>query len=147
MKNSWVQWVPKEWAIVLPYLFNSDLQYNLRQGWRHAFSGYCDHCSWKKLNSLLQCPSSLRCCSQSVHVYQNCLEQSEKHVCNGTYDHYIYMETRLKSAEAEQRSKKTDMVQWLLAVMQRVKHCIGTKNRSLSRQDVFKIQICKHHKM
>ena len=26
---------------------------------------------------------------------QNCLEQSQKHVCNGAYDHYNYMETRL----------------------------------------------------
>ena len=34
---------------------------------------------------------------KSVHVYQNCLEQSQKHVCNGTYDHYNYMETRLKT--------------------------------------------------
>ena len=31
--------------------FYSDLQYNLRQGWRHAFNDYCDHCSWKKLNN------------------------------------------------------------------------------------------------
>ena len=95
MKNSCVQWVAKELAIVLPYLSDSDLQYNLRQGWRHAFNGYCDHCSWKKLNNWLQCRSSLRCCNQSVHVYQNCLEQSQKHVCDGAYDHYNYMETRL----------------------------------------------------
>ena len=95
MKNSCVQWVEKELAIVLPYLFYSDLQYNFRQGWRHAFNGYCDHCSWKKLSNWLQCRSSLRCCNQSVNVYQNCLEQSEKHVCNGAYDdHYNYMETR-----------------------------------------------------
>ena len=93
MKNSCVQWVTKELAIVLPYLFYSDLQYNLRQGWRHAFNGYCDYCSWKKLNNRLQCRSSLRCCDQSVDVYQNCLEQSQKH--NGAYDHYSYMETKL----------------------------------------------------
>ena len=31
MKNSHVQWVAKELAIILPYLFDSDLQYNLRQ--------------------------------------------------------------------------------------------------------------------
>ena len=80
-----MQWVAKELAIVLPYLFHSDLQYNLRQGWRHAFNGYCDHCSWKKLNNWLQCRSSLQCCNQSVHVYQNCLEQSQKHVFNGAY--------------------------------------------------------------
>ena len=30
MKNSWVQWVAKELAIVLPDLFDSDLQYNLQ---------------------------------------------------------------------------------------------------------------------
>ena len=29
-------------------------------------------------------------------MYQNCLEQSQKHVCNDAYDHYNYMETRLK---------------------------------------------------
>ena len=98
MKNSCVQWVAKELAIVLPYLSDSDLQYNLRQGWRHAVSGYCDHCSWTKLNNWSQCRSSLRCCNQSVHVYQNCLEQSQKHVCDGAYDHYNYMETRLKGA-------------------------------------------------
>ena len=87
--------VPVKLSNSQPYLFNSDLQYNLRQSWRHAFNGYCDHCSWKKLNSWLQCRSSLRCCNQSVHVYQNCLEQSQKRVCNGAYDHYNYMETRL----------------------------------------------------
>ena len=64
-----MQWVAKELAIVLPYLFDSDLQYSLRQGWRHAFNGYCDHCSWKKLNNWSQCRSSLQCCNQSVHVY------------------------------------------------------------------------------
>ena len=32
-------------------LNDSDLQYNLTQGWGHAFSGYCDHCNWKKLNN------------------------------------------------------------------------------------------------
>ena len=37
MKNSCVQWVVKELAIALPYLFDSDLHCNLRQGWRHAF--------------------------------------------------------------------------------------------------------------
>ena len=94
-ENSCVQWVAKELAIVLPYLSDSDLQYNLRQGWRHAFNGYFDHCSWKKFNNLLQCRSSLRCCNQSVHVYQNCLEQSQKHVCDDAHDHYNYMETRL----------------------------------------------------
>ena len=30
-------------------------------------------------------------------MYQNCLEQSQKHVCDGAYDHYNYMETRLNS--------------------------------------------------
>ena len=90
MKNSCVQWVAKELAIVLPYLSDSDLQHNLRQGWRHAFNDYCDHCSWKKLNNWSQCRSSLRCCNQSVHVYQNCLEQSQKHVCDGANDHYNY---------------------------------------------------------
>ena len=30
-------------------------------------------------------------------VYQNCLEQSQRHVCNSAYDHYNYMETRLKA--------------------------------------------------
>ena len=30
-------------------------------------------------------------------MYQNCLEQSQKHVCNGSYDHYNFMETRLKA--------------------------------------------------
>ena len=69
--------------------------YNLWQGWRHAFNGYCDHCSWKKLNNWLQCRSSLQCCYQSIHVCQNCLEQSQKHVFNGAYGHYNYMETRL----------------------------------------------------
>ena len=77
------------------YLFDSDLQYNLRQGWRHAFSGYCNHCSRKKLNNWLQCWPSLRCCKQSVHVYQTCLEQRQKHVWNGAHDHFNYMETRL----------------------------------------------------
>ena len=96
MTSSCVQWVAKELAIVLPYLFDSDLQYNLRQGWRHTFHGYCDHCSWKKLNNWLQCRPSLRCCNLSVHVYQNWLEQSQKHVCNGAYHHYNYMETRLR---------------------------------------------------
>ena len=67
----------------------------VEQGWRHALNGYCDHCSWK-LNNWSQCRSSLRCCNQSVHVYQNCLEQSQKHVCNGAYDHHNHMETRLK---------------------------------------------------
>ena len=95
MKNSCVQWVAKDFAIVLAYLFDSDLQYNLTQGWRHAFGGYCNHCSGRKLNNWLQCWSSLRYCNQSVHVYQNCLEQSQKHVCQGAYDHYNYMETRL----------------------------------------------------
>ena len=90
-----MKWVAKELAIVLPYHFDSDLQYNLRQGWRHAFSGYCNHCSRKKLNNWLQRWSSLRCCNQSVHVYQNCLEQSQKHVWNGAYDHVNCMETRL----------------------------------------------------
>ena len=71
----------------------------MRQGWRHAFDGYCDHCSWKKLNNWLQCWWSLRCCNQSVHMYQNCLEQSQKHVCNGVYDHYNYLETRLKTID------------------------------------------------
>ena len=85
MKNSCVQWVAKELSIVFPYLFDSDLQYNLRQGWRHVLNGYCDHCCWKKLNNWLQCRSSLRCCHQSVHVYQNCLKQSKKHVCNCAY--------------------------------------------------------------
>ena len=28
-------------------------------------------------------------------MYQNCFEQTQKHVCNGAYDHYNYMETRL----------------------------------------------------
>ena len=28
-------------------------------------------------------------------VYQDCLEQSQKHVWNGAYDHFNYMETRL----------------------------------------------------
>ena len=97
MKNSCVQWVAKESEIVLPYLFDSDLRYNFRQGWRHVFNGYCDHCSWKKLNNWLQMQvklAKLRCCNQSVHVYQNCLGQSQKHVCNGAYDHYNYMVTR-----------------------------------------------------
>ena len=75
-----------------PFLFDSDLQYNLRQGWRHAFSGYCNHCSRNKLNN---CLSNLRCCNQSVHVYQNFLEQSQKHIWNGAYDLFNYMETRL----------------------------------------------------
>ena len=100
MKNSCVQWVAKEFAIVLPYLFDLDLQYNLRQGWRHAFNGYCDHCSWRNWTidyNAGQASASLRRCNQSVHVYQNCLEQSQKHVCNGVYDHYNYMETKLKA--------------------------------------------------
>ena len=46
------------------------------------------------VNNWLQSWSSLRCCSQSVHVYQNCLEQSQKHVYDGTYDYYNYMEAR-----------------------------------------------------
>ena len=29
-------------TVVLPYLFDSDLQYNLRQGQKRAFNGYCD---------------------------------------------------------------------------------------------------------
>ena len=29
-------------------------------------------------------------------MYQNCLEESQKHVCDGANDHYDYMETRLK---------------------------------------------------
>ena len=28
-------------------------------------------------------------------MYQNGLEQSQKHVCDGAYDHYNYMKTRL----------------------------------------------------
>ena len=99
MKNSWVQWIAEELAIVLPYLFDSDLQYNLRQGWGHTFNNYCDHCSWKKVNNWLQCRWSLGCCNQSVHVHQNCLEQSQKHVCNGAYN---YMETRFEAWEHNQ---------------------------------------------
>ena len=44
----------------------------------------------EELNNWSQC---LRCCTQSVHVYRNCLERSQKHVA---YNHYNYMETRLK---------------------------------------------------
>ena len=62
----------------------------LKPGWRHVFNGYCDHCSWKKLNKWLQCRWSLRCCYQSVHAYRNCLWLSQKHVCNDAYDHYSY---------------------------------------------------------
>ena len=43
--------------------------------------------------------------------------------------------------------KKTNMAQWLLAMVQRVKHCTGAKNRSLSRLSAFKTPNCKHHKM
>ena len=32
-------------------------------------------------------------------MYQNCLEQSQKHVCNGAYDHCNYMEIRLKTID------------------------------------------------
>ena len=32
-------------------------------------------------------------------MYQNCLEQSQKHVCNGAYDRYNHMETRLKTID------------------------------------------------
>ena len=88
MKNSCVQWVAKELAIVLPYLSDSEFQCNLRQGWIHDFNGNCNHYSWKKLNNWLQCRSSSRCCNQSIHVYQNCLEHSQKHVCDGANDHY-----------------------------------------------------------
>ena len=49
----------------------------------------------EEAEQLITMPVSLRCCNQSVRVYQNFLEQSQKHVCNGTYDHYNYMETRL----------------------------------------------------
>ena len=97
MKHSCMQWVAKELAVVLPYLFDSDLQRNLRQGWKHAFNGNCYHCSWKKPNNWLQCQSSLRCCNQSIHVFQNCFEQSQKHVCNSAYNHYNNMETRLST--------------------------------------------------
>ena len=102
MKHSCVQWVAKELAIVLRYPFDSDLQYNLRQGWRYVFNGDCDHYSWKKLNNWLQCWWSLRCCNQIVHVYQNCLGQSWEHVCDGAYDHYNYMGTRLKTQSMQQ---------------------------------------------
>ena len=47
----------------------------------------------------------------------------------------------------QRKLRKTDMVQRFLAAVQRVKHCIGTKNRSLSRPSAFKIPICTHHKM
>ena len=57
--------------------------------------GYCSHCSRKNLNNWLQCWSSLRCCNQSVHVYQNCLEQRQKHVWNCAHDHFNYMEIGL----------------------------------------------------
>ena len=30
-------------------------------------------------------------------MFQNCLEQSRKHVCNGAYDRYKCMETRLQN--------------------------------------------------
>ena len=73
----------KHMLTILPTIWRPDL--------RHHFSGYCNHCSWKKLNNWLQCRSSLRCCNQSVHVYRNCLEQSQKHVCNCAYDHYNYI--------------------------------------------------------
>ena len=87
----------KELAIVLPYPVDSDLPYRLRQAWRHAQDGDCDHCSEKKLNNWLQCWWSLRCFNQSVHVYQNCLWQSWECVYDGTCDHCNYMETRLNS--------------------------------------------------
>ena len=32
-------------------------------------------------------------------MYQNCLEQSHNYVCNDAYDHYNYMETRLKTID------------------------------------------------
>ena len=41
--------------------FDSDLQYNLREGWRHVFNGYCDHYNQKKLKKLAML-------NQSVHV-------------------------------------------------------------------------------
>ena len=110
MKNSCVQWVAKELAIVLPYLFNSDLQCNSRQGWRHVFSGDCDHCSWNKLNNWLQCRRSLRCCNQSVHVYQKYLGHSQKHVCNAAYDHYNYMETRLNTISWDTRERQWQLI-------------------------------------
>ena len=42
----------------------------------------------------------MSCCNQSVHMYQNCLEQSKKHVCNGAYDHYNHVEIKLNSIQA-----------------------------------------------
>ena len=50
----------------------------------------------EETEQLIRMPVKFACCNQSVHVYQNCLEQSQKHVCDGAYDHYNYMETRLK---------------------------------------------------
>ena len=52
-----------------------------------------------------------------------------------------------RSNRDQRKLKKINMVQWLLAVVQKVKHCFGNKNQSLSRPDVFIIQLCKHHKM
>ena len=34
-------------------------------------------------------------CDIVIKVYQNCLEQSQKHVCDGAYDPYNYVKTRL----------------------------------------------------
>ena len=45
-----------------------------------------------------------------------------------------------RSKRHQRKQNKINILQLLLAVVQRVKHCIGTKHRSLSRTDVFKIQ-------
>ena len=121
MKNSCVQWVEKEVAIVLPYLFDSDLQYNsgdtpsmvsaiiaAGRNWTINYNGgqacdvvikmfTCIRTAWNRVRNMFETvlTTITTIWRPGFNVYQNCLEQSEKHVCNGAYDHYTYVVTRL----------------------------------------------------
>ena len=57
-------------------------------------------------------------------MYQNCLEQSHKHVCNGAYDHYNYMETRLKTIDYN-AAEACDVVIKVLACVKIVQDRVG----------------------
>ena len=77
--------------------------------------------------------------------------QLEKHVLKpmlAILTTYMGPGLKVQWPDRDQRKlKKTNMAQCFLAVVQKVKYCIGTKSLSLSRPNTFKIPICKHHKM
>ena len=79
--------------------FDLDLQYNLRQGWRHVFTGDWDHYNWKKLNNAGEA------CDVVIKVFK-CI----KIAWDGVGNMFVIVLRSLQLYGDQDQAKKLDMI-------------------------------------